>query len=299
MYENHFLLQQKPFTLTPNTEFFFNQKSHRNALNTLLLALRHSEGFIKIVGEVGTGKTLLCRKLLSMLGDDFITAYIPNPYLTPDELKGFLAEEIGLSVTERQASYQILSDIYRRLIQLAKKGKQVVLVIDEAQAMPIATIEALRLLTNLETETRKLLQVVLLGQPELDAMLARPELRQLNQRIVFSEYLKPLDLHSTRRYLNYRISAASGQKKLFSNAASFAIALASGGTPRLINILAHKAMLGAFGLGDRCITVSHVTRAIRDTSEVRWLGKLVPWRWHFFWPAVGMVAAAAPLLLLT
>ena len=194
MYQDFFRFKQPPFALTPNTEFYFNQDSHRDALNTMLVALRQCEGFIKIVGEVGTGKTLLCRKLLGLLEGKFITAYIPNPYLSPEELKLFVAEEIGIRVDGNLPSYKLLSLIYRRLIQLARAGRQVALVIDEAQAMPRETIEALRLLTNLETEKRKLLQVVLLGQPELDVMLSRSDLRQLKQRIVFSERLKPFSI---------------------------------------------------------------------------------------------------------
>ena len=145
----------------------------------MLVALKHSEGFIKITGEVGTGKTLLCRMLLSSLGNNFITAYIPNPYLTPEELKGFVATEIGVDDHEGLPAHELISAIYRKLMQLHRNGKQVVLVVDEGQAMPRETIEALRLLTNLETEKRKLLQVVLLGQPELDQLLSRPDLRQL------------------------------------------------------------------------------------------------------------------------
>ena len=153
MYRQHFGLQEHPFSLTPDTQFFYNSQSHREVLSTLLLALRHSEGFIKVVGEVGTGKTLLSRKLLASLGEQYITAYIPNPYLTPDELKWFLAEEIGIAYSPELPSYQLLKDINARLVELAKAKRQVVLVIDEAQAMPRETIEALRLLTNLETET--------------------------------------------------------------------------------------------------------------------------------------------------
>jgi MSHA biogenesis protein MshM len=156
MYRQHFGLVEHPFSLTPDTQFFFNSQSHREVLSTLLLALRHSEGFIKIVGEVGTGKTLLSRKLLASLGSNFLTAYIPNPYLTPEELKWFLAEEIGIAYSPEMPSYQLLREINKRLVDLAQQKKQVVLIVDEAQAMPRETIEALRLLTNLETEKHKL-----------------------------------------------------------------------------------------------------------------------------------------------
>lgn len=300
MYLEFFQLKQKPFALTPNTQLYFNQHSHREALNTMLVALRHSEGFIKIVGEVGTGKTLLCRKLLSMLDETFIAAYIPNPYLTPEELKSFVAEELGIKFDRRIPSYKLLSIIYRRLMQLAKLGKQVVLVVDEAQAMPRETIESLRLLTNLETEQRKLLQVVLLGQPELDNLLNRPDLRQLKQRIVFADKLVPLSHRGTINYVTYRLRAAGAKSQLFSHGALRLLAFASGGIPRLINILSHKAMMFAYGRGDPQITALHLARAISDTEESRRFGKLLAWRWNWLWPAVAgalLVSFAFPTWL--
>lgn len=300
MYTEFFNLQQKPFALTPNTQLYFNQHSHREALNTMLVALKHSEGFIKIVGEVGTGKTLLCRKLLSLLGKSFIAAYIPNPYLTPDELKCFVAEELGIKFDRRIPSYKLLSIIYRRLMQLAKKGKQVVLVVDEAQAMPRETIESLRLLTNLETEQRKLLQVVLLGQPELDNLLNRPDLRQLKQRIVFSDTLAPLTRKGTINYVCYRLRAVGCNKELFNRRALKMLATASGGIPRLINVLAHKALLSAYGCGDTQVTSRHVARAISDTEESRWRGKYFLQRWKWLLPTVasfvGIAIATLPWL---
>jgi len=286
VYLDFYQLKQKPFALTPNTALYFNQHSHREALNTMLVALRHSEGFIKIVGEVGTGKTLLCRKLLSMLDSSFIAAYIPNPYLTPEELKSFVAEELGIKFDRRIPSYKLLSIIYRRLMQLAQAGKQVVLVVDEAQAMPRETIESLRLLTNLETEQRKLLQVVLLGQPELDNLLNRADLRQLKQRIVFSDKLVPLSHRGTMNYVTYRMRAAGSKTQLFSKGALRLLAIASGGIPRLINILAHKALMLAFGRGDSQVTAFHLARAIGDTEESRKVGKLLAWRWNWLWPAL-------------
>lgn len=292
MYRNHFGLKERPFSLTPDTQFFYDNKNHREVLNTLLLALRHSEGFIKIVGEVGTGKTLLCRKLLRGLGPNIITAYIPNPYLTPDELKWFVAEEIGVQREEGTPSYQLLRDIYDRLIQLARDKKQVVLVVDEAQAMPRETIEALRLLTNLETEKRKLLQVVLIGQPELDDLLNRPDLRQLKQRIVFSEYLHCFDRKSTEAYLRHRLqSAGHSGGKLFSRGAVSLLYRASGGVPRLINVMAHKAMLAAFGKGSVQVSRSDMAKAIGDTDESRYLGKFLSRSDRWLWPLLGSLSA--------
>ncbi len=292
MYRQHFGLKERPFSLTPDTQFFFDNKNHREVLNTMLLALRHSEGFIKIVGEVGTGKTLLCRKLLRGLGDNILTAYIPNPYLTPDELKWFVAEEIGVEHNHDTPSYQLLRDIYNRLIELARNKRQVVLVVDEAQAMPRETIEALRLLTNLETEKRKLLQVVLIGQPELDELLKRSDLRQLKQRIVFSEYLASFDRASTERYLKHRLLRAghsSGQ--LFSRSAVSLLYKASNGVPRLINIMAHKALLCTFGKGHVQVSRADMAKAVCDTDESCRLGKFLSDPYHWLWPIVGGLSA--------
>lgn len=273
MYEAHFQFSEVPFSLTPDTQFFLNQRSHKEALNTILIALKHCEGFIKVVGEVGTGKTLLSRILLARLNHDFVTAYVPNPYLSPEELKSFVASEVGATIEKNMASHELMSSLYRRLVQHSRNGKQVILVIDEAQAMPRDTVECLRLLTNLETEKRKLLQVVMLGQPELDNLLSRADLRQLKQRIVFSEYLKPLDFDATRDYIEYRLSQVSEQPKvMFSYPALKLVYRASGGIPRLINVLCHKSLISAYGLGHRNISMWHVARAVCDTAESkRWI----------------------------
>ncbi len=297
MYRQHFGLVEHPFSLTPDTQFFFNSQSHREVLSTLLLALRHSEGFIKIVGEVGTGKTLLCRKLLASLGDNFLTAYIPNPYLTPDELKWFLAEEIGIRYSPEIPSYQLLKEINQRLVELAQDKKQVVLIVDEAQAMPRETIESLRLLTNLESEKNKLLQVVLIGQPELDDLLNRADLRQLKQRIVFSEYLEGIPRQSLADYIVYRLSSAGYRgAHLFSSGALSLLYRASGGVPRLINVIAHKAMLAAYGEKSEKVTRSHMVRAIADTQESRSIGRILANRHFWLWPFVALIAIILALL---
>lgn len=293
MYRQHFGLEEHPFSLTPDTQFYFNNQSHREVLSTMLLALRHSEGFIKIVGEVGTGKTLLSRKLLASLGDNYLTAYIPNPYLTPDELKWFLAEEIGIPYSPDIPSYQLLRNINQRLVELAQARKQVVLVVDEAQAMPRETIEALRLLTNLETEKNKLLQVVLIGQPELDDLLDRPDLRQLKQRIVFAEYLQGIPRASIGSYVHSRLSAAGYRgQTLFTGGALALLYRASGGVPRLINVMAHKAMLAAYGQASENVKRRHMERAIVDTQESRHLGRWLARRDFWLWPVLAVVAAA-------
>lgn len=275
MYVSYFRLQEKPFSLTPDTQFYFNTQSHLGALNTLLLALDNGEGFIKIVGEVGTGKTILSRKLLSSLDSTYCTAYIPNPFLRPDELKVVVAEELQVPNLPQLATHQLIPAINQHLINLATQKKKAVLIIDEAQSMPRETIETLRLLTNLETEKQKLLQVVLFGQPELDKLLNRADLRQLKQRIVFSEYLKPFDRKTLEHYVDFRLTSAGYDgPHLFTPGALKVLNRASGGIPRLINILCHKALLSAFGSGDHPVTAYHLRKAVEDTPESRRWGRL-------------------------
>ena len=192
MYQAHFGLQELPFGITPDTSFAYACTSHQEALNTLLVAVRNGEGFIKITGEVGTGKTLLCRRFLATLDDTYASAYIPNPYLEPRALLLALAEELGVSLAREEDQHHLIKALTQALLGFAEHGKSVVLCLDEAQAMPIESLEALRLLTNLETEKRKLLQVVLFGQPELDDRLAQESVRQLRQRITFQYRLGEL-----------------------------------------------------------------------------------------------------------
>lgn len=267
MYLEHFGLNAYPFSLTPDTQYYVNQKTHKEALNTLFLALEGGQGFIKIVGEVGTGKTLLCRILLSHLSKkNYVSVYIPNPWMAPEELKAHLAHEIGAVYERTMGTHELTSSIYRRLMQLTRQNKPVVIIIDEAQTMPRDTLESLRLLTNLETEKSKLLQVVMFGQPELDALLLRDDMRQLRQRIVFSENIKPLSLAAIEHYLISRMKE-SGYKgdKTFNRGAVWLLYQAAGGIPRLLNILAHKSLMCGYGKGDTEISGWHVARAIADT----------------------------------
>lgn len=270
MYLEHFGLTEPPFSLTPDTGYFFSYGHYADALNTLLVALKTGEGFIKVTGEVGTGKTLLCRKLLNTLDDSIVSAYIPNPMLTPYGLLTAMAEELGVSMDRHYGHHQLLKMISGRLIQFTAQGKRVVLCMDEAQAMPIETLEALRLLTNLETEKNKLLQVVLFAQPELDDKLRRQEIRQLKQRITFSYTLTPIDRAGMASYVSHRLMTAGYQGgDLFSLAALQNLYRASRGVPRLINILAHKAMLAGYGKGDRVITPAHMHMAVKDTEDAQ------------------------------
>ena len=275
MYEAHFGLQEPPFALTPNTRYFLESPGHREALELLLVALREREGFVKVTGEVGTGKTLLCRMLLNALGDGYRTAYIPNPCLSADGLYEALADELSIALPDQANVHRVLKTITEHLLAASEQQQQVVLIIDEAQAMPEATLEALRLLTNLETETTRLLQVVLFGQPELDSLLAQQTLRQLRQRITFQYWLPPLDRQSAVDYLRHRLAQAGYRgTDLFSAAALRLITRASGGIPRLLNVLAHKALLVAWGQGVRQVRRRHVSLAIQDTESVTMPGLL-------------------------
>jgi MSHA biogenesis protein MshM len=278
VYRSHFGLREMPFGITPDTSFAYACNTHQEALNTLLVAVKNGEGFIKITGEVGTGKTLLCRRFLAMLDQNHVSAYIPNPYLEPRALLFALAEELGIALARGTEQHQVIKEITRALLNYARLGKTVVLCLDEAQAMPVETLEALRLLTNLETEKRKLLQVVLFGQPELDQKLEHQSIRQLRQRITFQYRLKALGRDETDRYLSHRLRVAGYRgNRLFSKSAVRFVHRFTGGVPRLINIVAHKAMLLSYGAGVQEVVPAHVRKAASDTPFQQrrprwWLG---------------------------
>ena len=276
MYLKHFGLTEMPFGITPDTSFTYLVQYHQEALNTLLLALNEGEGFVKISGEVGSGKTLLCRRLLQTLNDGWVTAYLPNPNLNADTLFIALAEELGIKDVAEHDQYHLVRRINLALLDFARAKKKVVFCIDEAQAMPIETLEALRLLSNLETEKRKLLHIVLFGQPELDEKLHRPEVRQLLQRIAFHYRLGVLKKSEIGLYVAHRLRVAGYRGEgLFTPAALRALHRASGGTPRLINILAHKSLMSVFGEGQHTVKVRHVRLARQDTEGAR----RVWWPW--------------------
>ena len=266
-YLKHLGLRELPFGITPDTTYFFASRSIQEALNTLLVAVSNGEGFIKITGEVGTGKTLLCRKFLSTVAPGWVSAYIPNPNLEPRGLLLALAEELGFP-GESVEAHRLTKDLMQRLLDIARQGKRVVLCMDETQAMPLATLETVRLLTNLETEKRKLMQVVLFGQPELDRNLASESVRQLRQRITFQYTLKALDRKEVADYVAHRLAIAGYPGRgLFTNAALKEMHAASGGVPRLVNILAHKSLLVVFGEGGREVDRRHVRTAVEDTPS--------------------------------
>jgi MSHA biogenesis protein MshM len=280
VYKIHFALRERPFGITPDTSFAYACNTHQEALNTLLVAVKNGEGFIKITGEVGTGKTMLCRRFLATLDQNHVSAYIPNPYLEPRTLLFALVEELGVALHRGTDQHQLMKELTRLLLNFARQGKLVVLCLDEAQAMPVETMEALRLLTNLETEKRKLIQVVLFGQPELDQKLEHQSIRQLRQRITFQYRLKALGRDEVDEYISHRLRVAGYRgNRLFTRPATDLVHRYSGGVPRLINIMAHKAMLLAYGEGVQRVLPVHVRKAAADTPVPR---ARRPWRWLGF-----------------
>lgn len=277
MYQNHFGLREAPFGITPDPSFVFSAATHQEALNTLLVAVTSGEGFIKITGEVGTGKTLLCRRFLSMLDDSYVMAYIPNPMMDPRGLMTSLGAEFEIPMPADSGLHEQLRVLNAFLLLFARENRKLVVCIDEAQAMPLETLDALRLLSNLETEKRKLIQVVIFGQPELDEKLARPEARQLRQRISFEYRLRALSKEEVLRYVAHRLRVAGLEgDTLFSNRAARILYKATDGVPRLLNIIAHKAMLAVYGEGGNTVKARHVRDAARDTPAAR-LG--FSWMW--------------------
>ncbi|EKD45070.1 MAG: MSHA biogenesis protein MshM (Pilus type IV) [uncultured bacterium] len=268
MYQEHFKLAEPPFSLTPDTRYFYKLTGHHDAFNTLMLHLHNGEGFIKITGEIGSGKTLLCRMLLEQLDNRFLTAYIPNPDLEAASLRKSFARELGIDSKYFNDQYQLLSAINEKLIELRCAGKQVVIVIDEAQALPTESLETLRLLANLETKSEKLLQIVLFGQTELDSRLNQGSLRQLKQRISFSSKLGLLKYSELKYYIAHRLHIAGyhNPHALFTKLSHWILFNKSKGIPRLINIFCHKALMSAYGRGKHKVTFRDIIRACNDTE---------------------------------
>jgi len=278
IYLSHFGLREPPFGITPDTSFFYECASSQEALNTLLVAVANGEGFLKLTGEVGTGKTLLCRKFLATLDDNWVSAYVPNPNLEPTTLLLALAEEMRVKLDSGLDQHHLLKALNLALLDFARQKKRVVVCLDETQAMPLESLETLRLLTNLETEKRKLVQVILFGQPELDQRLAHESIRQLRQRITFQHHLGTLTREETQYYLAHRLAIAgySGEG-VFAPGAVRRIYRGSRGVPRLVNILANKAMMLAYGEGSRRVTAQHARAAAADTPASFALSRA--WLW--------------------
>ncbi|AXT71956.1 MULTISPECIES: ExeA family protein [Vibrio] len=266
MYLSHFGFRVQPFSLTPNTEMFLGLVPHYEAIQTILAAVQMGEGVIKLTGEVGTGKTMVCRKLIEQLDSQVELVYLPNPVLNGEQLQLAVARELGI---ENNDPLLIVSLIQEHLIRVHSSAKKTVLIVDEAQALSPQALEALRLLGNLETEHDKLIQIVLFGQPELDERLATHELRQFRQRITFSCELRPLSLDEGVAYINNRLDIAGNGAHIFSVEQKKAIWRSAMGIPRLINQICHKALLAAFNEGCTLLKNQHVYLAIHDTFDAR------------------------------
>ncbi len=272
MYEAHFGLAQRPFSLSPDTALFVNLADHQQCFSLLVHVLNSGEGFLKVIGEVGTGKTVLCRKLLRYLETQktgqFHSVYVPNPMLSSVGLYRAVGKELGLTDLQQQDNDALLEHITERILELAESDQSVVIVIDEAQSLPSQTLEALRLISNLETEQKKLVQIILFGQTELDTLLKNDRFRQLRQRITFAHYLQPLNADETQQYIEYRLTRSGyNGPTLFNTKAQTAMYKVSAGIPRMINVLAHKSLMAAFSEKAPQVTKRHVFRAASDSQE--------------------------------
>ena len=247
MYQRHFGLAEAPFSIAPDPRYLYMSQRHQEALATLLYGLGSDGGFVLLTGEVGAGKTTICRCLLEQMPDACDVAYVFNPKLTVTELLSTICDEFGIAYPEGARSIKRFVDLINKyLLESHARGRRAVLIIDEAQNLSAVVLEQIRLLTNLETNQRKLLQILLLGQPELVAMLARPELRQLAQRIVARYHLTPLDKTEVAAYVNHRLEVAGAPQPLFPDGLWKQLYQLSGGVPRVINVLCDRALLGAF-----------------------------------------------------
>lgn len=267
MYYAHFGLKEPPFKITPNTEFFFSGGNRGAVLDALVYAITTGEGIVKVVGEVGSGKTMLCRMLETLLPQNVESVYLANPSVAPEDVLHAIAFELHLPLPESADRLHVMQALQNHLLERHAENRRVVIFIEEAQGMPLATLEEIRLLTNLETKHDKLLQIVLFGQPELDENLNASHIRQLRERITHSFNLGPLEANEIGDYLIFRLRTAGYYgPQLFTKGAIRKIAAASEGLVRRVNILADKALLAAFAENAYSVERKHVAVAIRDSE---------------------------------
>jgi general secretion pathway protein A len=265
MYNHHFGLAEAPFSIAPDPRYLFLSEQHREALAHLLYGIGDHGGFVVLTGEVGTGKTTVCRCLLQQIPDHIDIAVIVNPKLNSQELLQTICDELGVAVAEEQpTAKQLIDALNTFLLSTHARGRNAILIIDEAQNIAIDVLEQLRLLTNLETNERKLLQLILLGQPELNTLLAQPSLRQLAQRITARYHLRPLARSEVAQYIEHRLAIAGYRGHLFSPQAVARMYRYSKGIPRLINLLADRALLGAYAENSALVDAAMVRRAARE-----------------------------------
>lgn len=261
----HFGLDLDPFTITPNTDLYCNLPYHAQAFETLLFALNEGNSISIVAGEVGTGKTMICRKLLNTISSDYCTAFVPYPKMSVKALLRAIASELHIVSSDDHDVYALLN---QKLIENAQAGKKTVLVIDEAQTMSDEGLETIRLLTNLETKTQKLIQIVLFAQPELLQRLQQPSLRQFSQRVMHIAELQPLSMDLLDDYLAERlIKAGHNTGKLFNKKTKKLLWKKSKGIPRIVNILAYKAMLSAYARDEVHVSRDDVLRALQESKS--------------------------------
>jgi type II secretory pathway predicted ATPase ExeA len=298
MYYSHFGLNQAPFKITPNTGFFFSGGNRGPILEALIYAITHGEGIIKVTGEVGSGKTMLCHMLPKRLPAHIETVYIANPSVSPEEILHAIAFELQLPVGRGAQRLEVMQAMHDFLLKRYAEGKRVVVFVEESQSMPIATLEEIRLLSNLETSNDKLLQIVLFGQPELDDNLRQPNIRQLRERITHSFRLEPLTQGEIREYLMFRMRTAGYRgPDLFSNSVVKNIARTSLGLTRRVNLIADKALLAAFSENTHTLRPKHVEAAVRDSEFSQQMPRRVETR--RLWGGAALVAAGAVIGIAT
>ena len=267
MYYEYFGLNQAPFRITPNTDFFFGGGNRGPILEALIYAVTHGEGIVKVSGEVGSGKTMLCNMLMERLPQNVETVYLANPSVSPDEILHAIAFELQLGIERQATRLEVMQALHEVLLKRHAEGRRVVVFVEESQGMPLATLEEIRLLSNLETRNDKLLQIVLFGQPELDENLRQPNIRQLRERITHSFGLAPLNTNDVREYLMFRLRTAGYHgPDLFTDNIVKMITRASGGLTRRVNLIADKALLAAFSENTHTVKPRHIEAALRDSE---------------------------------
>jgi general secretion pathway protein A len=282
MYSEFFGLNEKPFSITPDPRYLYMTARHSDALAHLIYGIRESGGFIQLTGEVGTGKTTLIRSLLEQMPEAAKLAVILNPNLSALEFLAAICVELGIDLPSQHTRSSLITALNRYLLQAHADGIRVVLIVDEAQTLDAELLEQVRLLTNLETTKKKLLQIILIGQPELRDLLARPDMRQIAQRITGRFHLQPLSRAESKAYVRHRMRVAGAQHEVFSAAALRELFRNSGGVPRLINVVADRALLGAYTIDAPRISGRLVRRA---ASEV--FGR--PRRRWWPYPVIGAI----------
>lgn len=290
MYTGFFGLTSQPFSIAPNPDFMFLSARHAEALAHLRYGLGEAGGFVLLTGEVGTGKTTVSRCLLQELTDQTEVAFILNPTLNELELLAAICDQLKIRYKKSDASLKMLTDkITNRLMKNHQAGKNTILIIDEAQHLQPAVLEQLRLLTNLETNTKKLLQVILIGQPELQQLLQRQDLRQLAQRITARYHLMPLTEQEVQQYISYRLQVAGCSRPVFTSSAVKKLFHLSGGIPRLLNLICDRALLGGYSQQKALIDAGLVNQAAAEVLAIKPQAEKAAWP-VWVWPVLTLVA---------